>query len=127
MTRLEALKDLKAKVEAGTLYDECRMTDGAINGYQAVRVEDRYAEAIGSTVCLGEDVAWVAAYRGSLDAAESLHEAELLGWEYNIDSESGVCVYPDDLEGAQVGFSATPARAWLLAILSALIAQEEQQ
>jgi hypothetical protein len=106
MTRLEALKDLKAKVEAG---GEMSWRDFWPVSKDQPAIDARRA------------------YDGSLDAAKALHEAVLPGWEYDIDSVSGVCVYPEDFEGTQVSVSNTTARAWLLAVLAALISQEEQQ
>jgi hypothetical protein len=74
--------------------------------------------------------------KGSLDAAKALHEAVLPNEGWGID---WVTKYPNLMSGGHAyravvgwgtlrkGFADTPARAWLLAILSALIAQEEQQ
>ena len=73
------------------------------------------------------------AFDGFLDAAKALHEAVLPEW--------GVMIKPFGKAWAEVwmlgdtettnrpirGTSTDPARAWLLAILRALIAQEEQQ
>jgi hypothetical protein len=112
MTHLEALKDLKAKVEAG----------GDVYGFGAVGnpLLRGYAET---------------AYHGSLDAAKALHEALLPGWEYGItrnQEEPIPCAFVAPWGAdkysllSQVADADTPARAWLLAILSALIAQEEQ-
>lgn len=61
------------------------------------------------------------AFGGSLDAAKALHEALLPGWEYLL-SASNAKVFPyNGTAGASVkyGMAATPARAWLLAILRA--------
>lgn len=63
------------------------------------------------------------AYRGSLDAAKALHEAVLPGWgwaatQVGANVEGPTEFYSDD--------ATTPARAWLIAILKALIAQAEQ-
>jgi hypothetical protein len=119
MTRIEALKELAAKVEAGRL-DECR--------YTTARFEDA-----------GFDKWAELAYHGSLDAAKALHEAVLPGWKPRMPAapwnEKSFAVegptLVDDPEGDCSGFpsfvgkSDTPARAWLLAILRALIAQEK--
>ena len=65
------------------------------------------------------------AYEGSLDAAKALHEAVLPGWWWKV-------IHPDP-SYVQVGMpgigvyaaqSEGPSRAWLLAILRALYAQE---
>jgi len=65
-------------------------------------------------------LAWKA-YNGSLDAAKALHDALLPGWEWNIDAGDGAYVE----NRGDFGFPYTadipnmPARAWLLAILTA--------
>jgi hypothetical protein len=84
---------------------------------------------------------WIAvkayeAYNGSLDAAKALHEAVLpeLGWEVMRTSK-----YPGMVPGSSrfefradvgwgttwVGRAADPARAWLIAILQALISEAQ--
>lgn len=74
----------------------------------------------------------IEAYNGSLDAAKALHEAVLPGWRYTItNGPSGdVVVVADTLDKPVDTFGISrnnPARAWLLAILDVLIAQEEQE
>jgi hypothetical protein len=71
------------------------------------------------------------AYHGSLDAACALHEVVLPDWGWEVGTMSGsATVYPPDYPGkdfeAQEYSSEadTPARAWLLAILRALEAQQ---
>ena len=79
------------------------------------------------------------AYNGSLDAAKALHDAVLPGWQINIAflpvGADVVCgIYgPLDPNAGKWAFApkfearaANPARAWLLAIVRALIAQESQ-
>lgn len=74
---------------------------------------------------------------GSLDAAKALHEALLPGWEVNASMspcqggwETAINLWngrmaPDSCEVIILDHEAdTPARAWLLAILDALIAKE---
>jgi len=75
-------------------------------------------------------IAWEA-YRGSLDAAKALHEAVLPGWGWHIrqDEKDGSChahtLYPNyRVSPGGVCLEGDPARAWLLAILEALIDQE---
>jgi hypothetical protein len=76
------------------------------------------------------------AYTGSLDAALALHEALLPGWRVNIgqteiitpDRTFTAYVWPNDATMRQSVFRpcathATPARAWILAILKAYRAQ----
>jgi hypothetical protein len=111
VTRLDALKELAAKVKAG---------NACIHDFAAV-------EPVG---CKRND--WLhAAFEGSLDAAKALHEAVLPGWWWvrPDGAEFGTIrvVGPDngDCYPSAVGKDLDPARAWLLAILRALIAQEE--
>jgi hypothetical protein len=119
MTRLEALKELKSKVEAGKrvtyddtdplvpyLYGERRATFGDAGDFHLA--------------CQGQ----------SLDAAKALHEAVLPEWAWSVDRMGQATLWFPWVEGDAphiYGKADTPARAWLLAILSALIAQEEGQ
>ena len=66
------------------------------------------------------------AHRGSLDAAKALHDAVLPGWDWEVAGSNGAAVfYGPHLHGpAHLAAADTPARAWLLAILEALISQE---
>jgi hypothetical protein len=74
------------------------------------------------------------AYCGSLDATKALHDAVLPRVnQYTIDEGPSGCgcsivIWPNglsgDLELEFEGYDDHPARAWLLAILEALIAQE---
>jgi hypothetical protein len=119
MTRLKALKDLKAKVEAGEAQDA------------------DFANVWPATAKRDWGTNWLAlkAYQGSLDAALRLHEAVLpdKGWGVEYVAKYPNLTAAGSSHRAVVGwgtlhkgFADTPARAWLLAILSALIAQEEQ-
>lgn len=71
------------------------------------------------------------ANNGSLDAAKALHEAVLgCQWSWNLydEGQASVARGGSAEDGEYFGrFSETPARAWLLAVLSALIAQERTQ
>ena len=105
MTRLEALTALKEAVEAGgeDTPDFSEMVSRPIMQCRA-----------------GE------AYRGSLDAARALHEAVLPGYFVEIrlwTSMNGGALVSVGMKDPQR--NPCPARAWLLAILSALIAQEQ--
>ena len=76
------------------------------------------------------------AYHGSLDAAKALHEAALPGWEWWLNSmnywdggEGPTCILRIgapmvDLRVASAR-SDTPARAWLIAIIRAMLAEGE--
>jgi len=68
------------------------------------------------------------AHSGSLDAAKALHDAVLPGWWFaiqptgaNVDS-----LVPHD-GSLSMAANDNPARAWLLAIIRALIWQEENR
>ena len=64
------------------------------------------------------------ASQGSLDAAKALHEAVLPGWEWNLGpSNAKVNPYNGSPLKSWSGRADNPARAWLLAILEALIAE----
>jgi hypothetical protein len=70
--------------------------------------------------------------RGSLDAAHALHKAVLPGWDYRLgrdEEDFHALVFVSGRMDAHKGdwemCQDYPARAWLLAILAALIAQEE--
>ena len=108
MSRKQALTELIAKVEAGS---EDTPDFSALVSRPLMQCK------------AGE------AYRGSLDAAKALHEAVLpkncFWWvEHRPDGQfqSGVAV--GNLGRCFQAFADTPARAWLLAILRALHAQE---
>jgi hypothetical protein len=109
MTKLEALTELAAKVEAGEWSSRRQLATDA--GFDLEAIIDA-----------------VRAYHGSLDAANALHEAVLPGWHWSMESEDKICaVYKNPMNDdghAHLGKSPIPARAWLLAIIRALIAQE---
>jgi hypothetical protein len=79
---------------------------------------------------LGWSISFIArAYNGSLDAAHSLHKA-VLGdrWIPKMHLRSvdpSVLLYGD--LGSDRSYSTTPARAWLLAIIKAKIAELETE
>jgi hypothetical protein len=105
MTKLEALIQLRDKVKAGQPWH--------FNEF------DPYGALPGD---------WVSAFNGSLDAAKALHEAVLPGWvwcpEIGTDAPyEGWLSPPASADGFSVA-ATDPARAWLLAILEALISQE---
>jgi hypothetical protein len=67
------------------------------------------------------------AYHGSIDAAKALHDAVLPGFKWKL-SRSNATAYPFNAPSTGSGFygmAENPARAWLIAILEALIAMEE--
>lgn len=115
MTRVEALKDLLAKVEHGEDVPRYGRADPCGLGQARMRLEDACA--------------------GSLDAAKALHEAVLPGWHWTVASDGSVVLRECDGEGVHVPLKhrdvmvidvEDPARAWLCAILKALIALEDR-
>ena len=72
---------------------------------------------------LHTDLCWKS-FNGSLDAAKALHEAVLPGWIYLIGSQIASVSMSDheDPRWWNVMHNGNPARAWLIAILRALIA-----
>lgn len=65
-------------------------------------------------------------FNGSLDAAESLHEALLPGWRWEGYDQDGWCVWlSGDANNPFRAEATKPSRAWLLAILRAYEAQQE--
>lgn len=106
----EALEALREKVEAGV---PCGSWDAAMTDFAGAKWNEVYG-----------------AFNGSLDAAKALHEALLPGWGWALDTLSlSASVYEPDYPGIDLearcysAESADPARAWLLAILSALLAE----
>jgi len=77
---------------------------------------------------------WLDAFHGSLDAAKALHEAVLPGWHWSLHETEGTgnplaAVEPpkyhlEPFVGQGIHKN-NPARAWLIAILGALIAKED--
>lgn len=122
MTRHEALKELLAKVEAG----ECPTIYGRSDPCQMGQSRRHITPA----------------FSGSLDAAKALHDAVLPGWTLttmfqmrhpdngqhpNGKWEVGLIgIFPGKVRHAYTTRD-DPARAWLIAIIKALIAQEEAQ
>jgi dihydrodipicolinate synthase/N-acetylneuraminate lyase len=119
MTRLEALKELAKKVEVGKWWRD---------------------ESVAISYCAKASIAPVNARRitsimnnGSLDAAKALHEAVLPVWSAVVGQNAhhlDWSVFVRFTAGGEVKQEITaaddcPASAWLLAILRALIAQEE--
>lgn len=113
----QALQDLREKVAAGT--------------------PDKYDVYAGWPQAMnGEHMSAWGAYNGSIDAAKALHNAVLPGCsQYSIVTDPtclkvSVCWWPNGLSGKTErcgegwGHPDQEARAWLLAILSALIAQQ---
>lgn len=103
--RIDALKALDAKIAAGDWnpYQTHWPAGDGVEGY----VER--------------------AYNGSLDAALALHASVLPGWTFNV-WDDGAEVSNASHRNDQYFIEAkdTPARAWLLTIIRALIALENE-
>jgi len=113
MTRdIDALRALRDAVKAGT--DLNWSLSGSEVARQAFPDRDIWGKVLET-------------HLGSLDAAHALHKAVLPGWGYSIDNvqRAKPFVYIVDDSGPEFAAEAdTPARAWLLVILEALIAQQ---
>jgi len=111
-TRKDALQELLAKVEACGKIQPFLFQD-AFNNQNHVN-------------CAGEAYD---AYSGSLDAALALHNAVLPGWSWvkpDGPEMGSIRVFgPDngDFYPSAIGKASNTARAWLCAILKALIAE----
>jgi hypothetical protein len=111
MTKADALIELREKVAAGL--------DTAHHHAAAFPSESAYGH------CTWHD-SHRASTRGSLDAAKALHDAMLPGWRARIDigrRYRAWVISPENQKNDN--YADTPARAWLLASLDALIEQEK--
>lgn len=118
MTRLEALKALKEAVDAG---EENRFAHSFLDEVRAWRSPLEYFDVCNQVH---------AAYHGSLDAARALHEAVLPEWGAVVCvSGKWAEVWPINVGVFSIERheALCPARAWLIGIISALIAQEADQ
>ena len=106
MTDLAALTELLEMVEAGTA-TTMAFEDAGFDGWAEL------------------------AYFGSLDAAKALHEAVLPGYKLSMngpDIEGGWHVYASQgVPPATYACHPDLARAWLIAIIRAKIAEEQKQ
>ena len=70
-----------------------------------------------------------AAFHGSLDAAKALHEAVLHGWDVSMGTGHAGTFEAGVATGSRIeifnGTSGVMSRAWLIAIIKALIAHED--
>ena len=119
---MTALTDLRAKVAEGGNYAPIGMDQLAATAFPP---ENAYGK------CTFHHVS--RAFHGSLDAAKALHEAVLpdKGWHVEWVAKYPALAFKPAAWCASVGwgsrhaaYSTDPARAWLLAILDALIAKE---
>lgn len=109
-----------------TQIDALRVLENMVsNGESHIPSLIKVLKATGFSVSNG-----LAAYNGSLDAAKELHSAVLPNWEACLHLSGNAWVYiptrnaPPKME-ARVSIGGNPARACLLAIIRALIAQLE--
>jgi len=123
MTRLQALTELRDKVKAGG-FDAPPSSARAPYFNDFMNIADM-ALPLGVTgICA---LAWRAYHQHSLDAAKALHEAVLPGWEWHLGpSKAKIYPYNGSPLKSWSGMADNPARAWLLAILEALIARETE-
>jgi hypothetical protein len=109
--RKDALTELLAKVEAGIEPNTDDVWDSFVESNSFVR-----------SSCLKI----LPAFHGSLDAAKALHEAVLPEWTRSVDATAPEMGIEVALHGPKSIFKGdhqpTEARAWLIAILKALIA-----
>ena len=109
-----ALIDLLERVEAGAGH------------YDVLAAANDWAMSIGKS---GLYACVMDAYHGSLDAAKALHDAVLPGWIYDVTNGSAFVIrHCDDDEASNPQFCGeceSSARAWLIAIIRALIADTE--
>jgi hypothetical protein len=118
MTRKQALIQLRDKIKAGGWVSNGGSDDSwlVIHAAGFKHLHQHFYKA------------W---HKGSLDAADALHEAALPGWSWSLhsdacdeESQASVHFHEGDVHAHYSEFDRNPARAWLLAILEALIAQE---
>lgn len=115
---VEALKELAEKVEAGETGKQiCRSLIWSSFG-RDFRVAGDPIGRIFDYILDPEDIR-------AMGAAKSLHEALLPGWRWEGGAGGLFAVWDDPAEPYK-GRSDIPARAWLLAILRALIAEAQQ-
>ena len=111
---MTALQELLAKVKAGSIDPKRSIPEFAV-------MFETFSTAQ-SPVCVSAFLA----YNGSLDAAKALHEAVIDDYSFLLGFDWAEVWLPfgSDLHKFNVA-NTSPARAWLIAIIKALIAQEQ--
>lgn len=113
---IDALKELRAKVSNGTARTAGDTSDFTL----AFPDRSEFWDQDPATRAIG-------AYIGYLDSAKALHEAVLPGWGWFLSPVGASVSSPTenivDMPDKEFFRDNTPARAWLLAILDALIAE----
>ena len=96
--------------------------------------DEGYCARVWPSESAGGHCTWHNAYRaylGSIDAAKALHDAVLPGWDLASLMDTTDCqatVRDLNTHAAWIAsYDKTPARAWLLAVIRALIWQEENR
>ena len=131
--RKQALRDLRVMVSAGVKYETMGHTIMCQQAFPKPNDFDGSRKAYADSSAQKAILVW---RNGSLDAAKALHNAVLPGCsQYSIVTDPtclkvSVCWWPNGLSGKTErhgegwGHPDQEARAWLLAILSALIGQQ---
>ena len=128
--RKKALQDLLAKVEEGVKYETMGHTQMCQRAFPKPKDFDGSREAYAKSDAQMAILAW---RNGSLNAAKALHDAVLPGRDWILTNQAS---HADEPEGPMAaihngeddpfeGSGDDPARAWLIAILRALIATED--
>jgi hypothetical protein len=120
--RKQALQDLLAKVEAGADFAQFGWGDFSA-AFPPTQIEDGLWD--------DSQCEWaVKSHNGSLDAAKALHEAVLPEWHFDVATEANgggfyAAISPKAWGVSFIACSDRPARAWLCALLKALIAEAD--
>lgn len=126
MERIDALKELLAKVEAGCKYETMGHTLLCQRAFPKPDDFDGSRESYAKSNAQMAVLAW---RNGSLDAAKALHDDVLPGWMWQVFALTDcdfVCVLDGpEFSTDEIEFQFNPARAWICSIIKALIAQEE--
>ena len=121
--RKSQLEALLVEVEAGDLH---KQKHGGMPLASACYLKDDRGRVIRES---WHDANVLRAYNGSLDAAKALHEEVFPYFDWDLDNftlSGDVCITKLRPLEREYGFSdMNPARAWLIAIIKALIAQED--
>lgn len=119
-----ALVALRDAVVAGVKYETMGHTKMCQRAFPEPPDFDGSREAYAKSNAQMAILAW---RNGSLDAALALHDAVLPNWTWAVstyhEQEAMATIYYKSHNPSRQAFDYDPARAWLIAILNALIAQ----
>jgi hypothetical protein len=122
---MTALQELLAKVDAGVKYETMGHTLLCQKAFPKPEDFDGSREAYANSNAQLAVLAW---RNGSLDAAKALHEAVLPEWDVSMGTGHAGTFEAGVATGSRIeifnGISGMMSRAWLIAIIKALIAQE---